>query len=252
MTTDLTGLEVVLVIASVFAGALVKSVTGMGFPLVAIPVMTLFLPTPVAVAVIALPNIAQNLVLVVRHRSAWRRTRSVAVFCAAGVPGAVIGAIALGSVPESVVRGVLIVALGAYLATTIATPDFRISDARAVRWSGPAGFLAGVFQGCIGISGPVVGTWYHGMRLTQDGFVLSVATVFSLTGIAQASVLGARGEFDGRLLVALALTVVVFATVPIGEAIRKRISVDRFRTIVLWLLAGSGASLIVDLVRRLT
>lgn len=250
MTSDLTTLEIVLVVASVFAGALVKSVTGMGFPLVAIPVMTLFLPTPVAVAMIALPNIAQNVVLVVRHRSAWRRTRSVVVFCIAGVPGAVVGAIALGSVPEAAVRAVLVVALAAYLISTISTPDLVISEVRSARWSGPAGFLAGLFQGCIGISGPVVGTWYHGMRLGQEAFVLSVATVFSLTGIAQATVLGARGEFDGRLLVALGLTLVVFATVPMGEAIRRRISVERFRTVVLWLLAGSGASLAIDLVRR--
>jgi hypothetical protein len=199
---------------------------------------------------IALPNIAQNLVLVARHRSAWHQTRSVTAFCVAGVPGAVLGAITLGSVPDAAIRTVLVVALAAYLVTAVAAPELRISDDRAARWSGPAGFVAGVFQGCVGISGPIVGTWYHGMRSTQDGFVLAVATVFSVTGLAQAAVLGVRGEFDGRLGVALGLTAVVFATVPMGEAIRRRISVDRFRTIVLWLLAGSAASLAVDLVRR--
>lgn len=250
MATDLTTLEIVLVVAAVFAGALVKSVTGMGFPLVAIPVMTLFLPTSTAVAVIAIPNVVQNAILVAQHRGAWDQTRHLLLFCGAGIPGAVIGAIALVTVPESLVRGALAAMLAAYLVTATRSPDLRIPDERVRPWSAPVGFVAGVFQGGIGISGPVVGTWYHGLHLAQDAFVVSVATVFTLTGATQVSVLGLRGELDGRLLVALALTIVMFVTVPIGTRLRRRLSVDRFRTIVLVLLGASCASLIVDLVAR--
>ena len=250
MATDLTSIEIALVVAAVFAGALVKSVTGMGFPLVAIPVMTLFLPTPTAVAVIAIPNAIQNMILVGQYRAARDQTRHLPVFCAAGIGGAVLGAFALSTVPEVIVRGVLAAMLAAYLLTVVLTPELHIPD-RAVRpWSIPVGFAAGVFQGGIGISGPVVGTWHHGLRLTQQGFVLSVATVFMLTGTTQATVLGIRGELDGRLLVALGLTAVMFATLPIGARLRERLSVERFRTAVLVLLAVSCASLVADLVGR--
>lgn len=250
MTTDLSTLEVVLVVAAVFAGALVKSVTGLGFPLVAIPVMTLFLPTPTAVAIIAVPNVVQNVILVVQHRSAWNRTRHLLLFCAAGIPGAVLGAFALVTVPEEIVRAVLAAMLAAYLVTVVRSPDLRIPDERVRTWSAPVGFVAGIFQGGIGISGPVVGTWHHGLRLAQDAFVVSVATVFTLTGAAQVSVLGARGELDGRLLVALGLTVVMLVTLPIGTHLRRRLSVERFRTVVLVLLAVSCVSLVADLVGR--
>lgn len=246
----MTSIEIVLVVIAVFGGALVKSVTGMGFPLVAIPVMTLFLPTPTAVAVIAIPNAIQNWILIVQHRSAWPETRQLRVFCSAGIVGAVLGAIALGTIPEVFVRGALTAMLVAYLTTVAVTPHLQVPDERIRRWSIPVGFAAGVFQGGIGISGPVVGTWHHGLRLSQQGFVISVATVFGLTGSTQAIVLGARGELDGRLLGALGLTAVMLATLPLGGRLRKRLSVDRFRTVVLILLSLSCASLIADLVSR--
>ncbi len=246
----MTTIEIVLVVAAVFGGALVKSVTGMGFPLVAIPVMTLFLPTPTAVAVIAIPNAIQNWILIVHYRSAWPETRHLRVFCSAGVVGAVLGAIALGTIPEVIVRAGLTAMLAAYLITVAVTPHLQVPDERIRPWSVPVGFVAGVFQGGIGISGPVVGTWHHGLRLSQQGFVISVATVFGLTGSTQAIVLGARGELDGRLLGALGLTAVMLATLPLGARLRKRLSVDRFRTVVLALLGLSCASLAADLVSR--
>lgn len=251
MNADLTTLEIVLVVVAVFVGALVKSVTGMGFPLVAIPVMTLFLPTPTAVAIIAIPNLIQNTILVVQHRAAWNETRHLALFCAAGVPGAVLGAFALVTVPEVIVRGALAAMLAAYLITVAVAPDLRVPERRIRSWSVPVGFGAGVFQGGIGISGPIVGTWHHGLRLAQRAFVVSVATAFTLTGTAQVAVLGLRGEFDGRLLVALGLTAVMFVSLPLGARLRRRLSVDRFRSIVLLLLGASLVSLVVDLVGRL-
>lgn len=250
MHVELTTLEIIAVVGAVFVGALVKSVTGMGFPLIAIPVMSLFLPTPTAVAIVAIPNVIQNAVLVVQHRAAWVRTRRLATFCAAGIPGAVLGAFVLVTVHEVVIRTALAVMLAAYLVTATTRPDLRIPDHRVRSWSAPIGFAAGVFQGGIGISGPVVGTWHHGLRLAQDAFVLSVATVFTFTGATQATVLGLRGELEGRYVVALWLTVVMFVTLPIGARLRRRLSVDRFRTMVLLLLAVSLVSLVADLVRR--
>jgi hypothetical protein len=250
VNTDLSHLEIALVVGAVFAGALVKSVTGMGFPLVAIPVLTLFLPTPTAVAIIAIPNLVQNAILVARHRPARGGTRHLAVFCASGVVGAVVGAIALVTIPEAIVRAALVAMLAAYLLTVALAPDLQVPDGRVRTWSVPVGFGAGVFQGGIGISGPVVGTWYHGLHLAQDAFVLSVATAFTLTGAAQVTVLAVRGELDGRYLVALGLTLVMLATLPIGARVRRRLDGDRFRTFVLVLLVASLVSLVVDLVRR--
>jgi uncharacterized membrane protein YfcA len=55
----MNGTDLAVVAVAVLVGAMVKSITGMGLPLVAIPIMTMFMPTETAVAVLAMPNVAQ-------------------------------------------------------------------------------------------------------------------------------------------------------------------------------------------------
>ncbi len=76
---DVTGVEIAIALVAVLVGALTKSVTGMGFPLVAIPVISLFVSVEDAVVVIALPNVVMNLVLCLGVRSAWSETRDLPV-----------------------------------------------------------------------------------------------------------------------------------------------------------------------------
>ena len=61
------------------------------------------------------------------------------------------------------------------------------------------GLVAGGFQGAIGISGPIVGSWIHSYRLHGAPDILSVTTLFMVTGFAQLVVLIGHGEFAGRV-----------------------------------------------------
>jgi uncharacterized membrane protein YfcA len=244
----MSGTEIAIVVTAVLAGALVKSITGMGLPLVSIPIMALFVPTETAVVVIAIPNATQNLLLAVRHRDAPRESRHLAIFCASGVLGAAVGALSLGLVADRVTRLVLATMVATYVVTSLFAPRVRLGERGERYGTVPVGALAGLFQGGIGISGPVVASWHHGLRLSSDAFVFSVATVFLITGVTQAAVLAARGLFDGRILVSILLTALVLSTVPIGDRLRSRLTVDTFRRLVLVLLAGSCVALVADLV----
>lgn len=243
----MSGTDLAVVVAAVLIGGLVKSITGMGLPLVAIPIMTVFMPTETAVAVLALPNVAQNVFLVYRFRE-WRTSVGrLPTFCVAGVLGALGGTFALDVMDERVLQIALLVMVGGYLISTVTHPDFEI-DERAERLGTiPVGALSGLFQGAIGISGPIVGTWHHGLKLHRDAFVFSIATVFTLTGAAQASVLGAQGKYAGRWGAIAVVAVIVLITVPIGSRLRTRLPVQWFHRLVLVLLAVSCISLVIDL-----
>lgn len=241
----MSGSEIAIVIAAVFFGATVKSITGMGLPLVAVPIMTLFVPTETAVAVITIPNIVANATLVIRGWHARSETKHLGIFLGTGVVGAVAGSIALGEVPDAITRLVLAALVATYLALSMANRSLQVSDrsARWLRW--PLGLLAGLFQGGTGVSGPVVGTWHHSLRLSQDAFVLSVSAVFLSSTSTQAIVLGAKGTLNGRLTVSLLLTALTILAVPLGERVRPHISLERFRALVLVILAVSCVSLVV-------
>ncbi len=247
----MSGSDVAVIIIAATVGALVKSVTGMGFPLVAIPIMAVFIPTETAVAVVALPNVAQNLLLALKFRS-WRTTaRRLPVFCTAGVFGAALGTVAIDVIGERVLQVALLVMVAGYLVSAVTHPAWEIGTEVERRATVPVGALAGLFQGAIGISGPIVGTWYHGLRLHQDAFVFSITSVFLLTGSTQAAVLGLQGRYTDRWGVIALVGLIVLATIPIGSRLRARLPVETFQRIVLVLLAVSCLSLVVDLARSI-
>ena len=83
----------------------------------------------------------------------------------------------------------VIVAIVGYVVLFFAHPDLRTTPARSRRLAPPVGLTAGVFQGAIGISGPIVGSWIHSYRLSRSAHILSVTTLFMLTGLTQLIVL---------------------------------------------------------------
>jgi uncharacterized membrane protein YfcA len=165
--------EIAVIVAAVLVGSLVKSVTGMGFPIIAVPIMSLYTGPATAIAVIAIPNAAQNLGIAWSHRRALPETKGLAVFCGVGVLGAVAGALTLGVVPEDLTSAVLVTAIAAWVFQALRRPDLVVPENRRAIVNPLAGALAGIFQGAAGISGPIVAAWHHGLRLSRNAFILS-------------------------------------------------------------------------------
>ncbi len=80
----MSGTELAIVLVAVVIGAIAKAVTGMGLPLIAIPIASLFVDVNDAIVVIAFPNVLANAYLAGRERQATptpatcRRSRSPA------------------------------------------------------------------------------------------------------------------------------------------------------------------------------
>jgi len=243
---SVTPAEVIVILLAVMAGALVKAITGMGFPLVAIPVISLFVSVETAVVVIAFPNAAANALLAFHERSAWPRTRDLPILIPTSIVGAVAGTFLLVSLPERALTIALAVAVLVYIAIRLRSPDLVLSPARSRQFAPPVGLAAGVFQGAIGVSGPVVGSWIHSYRLPRDAHVLSVTSMFLFSGLAQLVILTGDGQFDrGRAAATLAATIPAIGLIPVGTRMRGRLSGRGFDNAVLGLLAVSAVALVL-------
>lgn len=249
----MTGAEIAVVVAVVVAGATIKSITGLGLPLIAIPIITVFTGPETAVVVIALPNAVHNLFLVIAHRRAFPETIGLGRFAGSGIVGAVIGSVALGIAPDAAITVVLVVIVSAYLVRTVLAGvlgegGHRLARPTAERWTPLAGMSSGIFQGAAGISGPIVGAWHHALGLGRDAFVLSLSTVFLVTGSTQIIVFARTGLFEGRLTPSILLSAVVIASIPLGRVLGRRVGGRGFDRAVLGLLAISVLALAVELV----
>jgi uncharacterized protein len=240
------GTELAIVLVAVVIGAIAKSVTGMGLPLIAIPIASLFVDVTDAVVVIALPNVLANAVLAGRERHSISQTRDLPVLAGAGVIGAIFGTLLFVNVPEEPLVIALIVAISGYVVLFFARPDLRTAPEQSRRWAPAVGGIAGAFQGAIGISGPIVGSWIHSYRLSRGAHILSVTSLFFITGLTQLVVLVGSGELSGRATATMLACIPVLASIPVGTRLRETVSVRGFDLAIVGMLAVSAAALCVQ------
>ena len=239
----MSGTELAIVLGAVVVGAIAKAVTGMGLPLIAIPIASLFVDVNDAIVVIAFPNVLANAFLAGRERHHFRETRDLPTLAIAGVIGAVVGTLLLVNIPEQPLIIAVIVAIVGYVVLFFAHPDLRVGPARSKRLAPLVGGVAGVFQGAVGISGPIVGSWIHSYRLPRRAHILSVTSLFFITGSVQLAILVASGELSGLVTATLLACIPVFAAIPVGTRLRNSVSGRGFDLAIVGMLVISAFAL---------
>lgn len=242
------GGDLVVIVVAVAAGALVKSVAGMGLPVIAIPLISLATSLEEAVVVVAIPGLLVNGTIAWRERHHRSETRDLPVLAATGVVGAVAGTWLLVRLPEEPLLVALAVVVLSYVALSLARPDVHLTREHGARFAPVAGAAAGVLQGATGISGPVTATWIHAYRLPRDAHVFSVTLLFLMAGAGQFVPLVAGGAFAGRWVAALVAVPVALAPIPLGARLRARLSGRGFDRVVLAALVASATTILVRLV----
>ena len=244
----MSGTELTIVLVAVVIGSVVKAVTGMGLPIIAIPIAALFVDLDDAVVTLVFANLLANCVLAYQERGHARETRDLPVLAIAGVIGAVIGAVAFVSLPETPLVIILIVAILIYVVAFFTKPDLHTGPERSRRLAPAVGATAGAFQGAIGISGPIVGSWIHSYRLDRGAHIFSVTSLFLVAGLAQFAVFAATGELAGRVGASLLACIPVLASIPVGMRLRNRVSPRGFDLAVVAMLIGSIGALAIQTV----
>lgn len=244
----MTGAELVAVLVAVSAGAFVKAVTGMGLPLVAIPVLAAFVGVEDAVVVMTLPGLLANGYLVWRHREGRTEAPPLGRFIFGGSIGVAGGAFLLSQLSETALTSALAASVFAYIVWRIRWPEAEMSGRVAHRVAPAAGGLAGLFQGAIGVSGPIVVSFIHALRPPRAGHVFSVTALFLVIGGVQFVLLFVFGLMTtGRFLGSVVACVPVMLATLGGSWIGDRLGRAAFDRAVLATLGGAGLVLVVGL-----
>ena len=240
-TTEL----VVVGVASAVA-MLAKSATGLGYPVVAIPMVAAVAGVETAVVVVTLPAAVANLLVGWRTRHSRSETRDVPVLSATSALGAVGGTFVLVSAPEQPLLIVLAAAVVLFTIRSLWFGDIAVPAEVGRRASPAVGVAAGIMQGAVGVSGPIIGSWLYAYRLPREAYVFSLSVLFLVSGAAQIATLGSINAYTSDRLVAAAVGLgPVLAVLPVGEYVRARLSGPQFDRAVLALLAASGVTLVV-------
>lgn len=160
--------------------------------------------------------------------------------------GAPFGLAAFVWVPEDVLKIVLGVAVLFGVAVLSRGLDMR-STHHSFDWL--MGVLSGVLLMATSTNGPPLVFTLHARRINPQAFRATLNTVFAITGIISTSLFVATGKVSSQVLKISVIAVpIMVAGVYLGMLLRRVIAPERFRIIVLVLLAASGVSSIVSAV----
>jgi uncharacterized membrane protein YfcA len=240
--TSLAALIGVLLLAGVVKGA-----TGVGLPLVLVPLTTQILDVPVAVALLPVPMIASNI------GQAMEGGRTFAAICrllpvlATLLVGTFVGVHLLVHIDRarlSLILGLTFIGLAAMLGLL---PRVRISGP-SVRWAGPAvGFVSGVIGGLSAMFGPPMIAYFIGLGTPPGQFVKQMAIVAFAASLCLMLALGGNGSLSATdLLVSASCLIPIQCGMPAGRWLRRRLRPELFRVVVLLVLALGG----VDMLRK--
>jgi len=245
----LSDTELLIVVAVGVVAAFIKSIAGMGYPVVLVPVAAIFVPTADAIIFVSISNLALNLALAWSARTHRRNSPLLTVFIVASMVGAVIGAAVLPSLPDTTIRLLLVGIVALFLVNRYRSPEWKISPNHEPLLTPLVGGIAGVFQGAGGISGPVVAPWFLSLKLDRNAYVFATTTVYALSGIAQIAVFGFQGTYTPQLFgIALLLVPFTLAIQPVGIRLRQRLPMEIFERVVLGVLVFAMLSLVARLV----
>lgn len=236
--------------AALAAGAVVKGATGMGLPLIALPVLTAAFGLQHAVGLMTIPLIVTNMWQVWRFRSQARSDRMafMPLFLVGGVVGICIGTWALTTLPERLLVLTLGIILLAYIVLRLFAPHWSLGLPLARRIGPLAGLGGGTLQGATGISAPVGVTFIHSMNLDRDGHVYAVSAMFLTFAVTQLPALWAAGVMRAEwLLQGMLALIPILIFMPLGQWIGGKLSRKTFDRMILTFLGILGLKMVLGL-----
>lgn len=246
--TGAGSLALMLVLSAVMfiAGGVVKGALGVGLPLVVVPLLSLIMPAPQAMGLLALPVLLSNTLQALEGGRFFYAVRRFAPLMLAQLVATVLAVHYSQGLSLKALNGAIALTVISAVLLMMFQPRGEISPRQQV-WAGPlVGTIAGLLAGVSSLTGPILITYLMALRLKRDEFVGSISIVYLLGAVPLYGTMLAWGRFGwaevGWSCVAL---VPMYLGMRFGAAIRHRLSEIVFRRLLLAFLASLSLLLLV-------
>lgn len=237
--------DLVLIGIAVFFSSLVQTVTGFGFSLLAVPIMSMVVPTELAVVLSATLSTftSGGQAWSERHHGDRPTIKRLVLASFVGMPfGLAILMVASSQQLKIGLAAVIILFL------IVNLRGFRLENASTPVDVG-AGFVAGILSTSLSTNGPPLVMALHARHFAPEVFRGTISVVLVSLSVVSLGLFAATGYFTTdvawSLLVAGPALVVGFF---IGHRVRGNINPARFRGLVTLLLAATAVVTIVSVI----
>lgn len=208
--------------------------------MIAVPLLALVVPPPVALGWTAMADLVSGLTLLPRvwrdvpFRSLWAVVVGIWV-------GQLVGTEVLVRIPRRWAEVLIALVVAAMAVRLLRAKAPEVAQPGSRRGALLAGMAGGAMGGVVGMSGPPVVTWAT-RRFPPTTARATLVAVFAAGSVGQATILWGRGllPIDASLLVLVPTTLVANA---VGIAAGRRMRADTFRLLVAALLGFAALAL---------
>jgi uncharacterized protein len=234
--------QLIVVAVAIFAASFTQVLAGFGFALLAMPIMTIALPVDRALVIVTLLGGITTLMQAIQLRADLDRTLARRMIGGSylGMP---IGLVLLNVVADTPLRialGVSVLVATAMLARQVSLAHVGAGLDRS------AGFVSGVLNTSLGTNGPPLVFALQSRGLSPDRFRATIQAVFAAGNLLAIPLFAFDGKITADGLTGALVAVPAWITgLALGRPVRRHVHGERFRRLVLALLAAAGVSAIV-------
>ena len=236
--------EILLLGLLTLLGAAVGTATGFGTSTMMIPVLSLWLPPPIALLFVTIIHLFGDIWKVVLFKKGLN-LKLVLMFGIPGLVASYFGASLSLYAAELPLKRILGAFLLVYVVFLMTKRQWQLPQKPVTAVSG--GILSGLFAGFFGVGGAVRGAFLAAFNLPKEVYIFTsglIALFIDVTRVARYITGGTRLETD--LLYALILCVPVsFAAAYLAKRLLNKIPQRLFRTFVAVFLAFIAVKLLV-------
>ncbi len=244
------GLVLLAILAVILFSGLVHGTLGLGFPMVATPLLATMMDVRSAILITLLPTMAVNIASIAASPESRASTRRFLPLVLFALLGSIVGAGLLATTDPAPYRALLAMLILLYLWNGIRIRREWLVDHPGLAMAG-FGIAAGLSAGTTNVMVAILIIYFLSLQTPRDAMVPALNACFLVGKLAQIIVLTLAG-FVGLALVieTTPLALAAVAALALGRRLQSRIDVDTYQKILRWLLGLLALILIYQFLRE--
>ena len=233
------------VVCSLIAAGLLKGIIGIGMPVVALPLLSLFIDIKSAAMLLSMPLIFSNLPQALEGGKTGRCLVQLTPVVLGMIPGLFLGVrvlLALDANVAAIIAGLVLMGVGA---VTLFGPKLQLQSRLVLPAGVTFGFFGGLLGGIAAMSGPLVFIFLLAKGLRGKDFTKEASLYLVVSAGLLAILLTASSQFSWLdVPVSAAATLPVALGMYVGQHMRDKIAPETFKKLVLIAVIVAGAELL--------
>jgi len=230
------GLIVVVIIAVMLFAGMIHGTLGLGFPMVATPMLATMMDVRSAILITLLPTMAVNIASIANNKSSLASTRPFLPLVLFALLGSIAGASVLAVTDPAPFRIVLAALILLYLWNGIRIPKQWLMNNSLLAMA-IFGLIAGVSAGTTNVMVAILIIYFMSLETPRSTLVPALNSCFLVGKISQIVVLAIAGLVSVRLMLETApLAVAAVIALLLGQRLQPRIQVNTYQAILRKLL----------------